>query len=59
MGMTTLLTTVDSMGCYCPEPSIAEMLSESIVQAMMQADGVDPERLETMLRSVARNLDHV
>ena len=36
------------------EPTIAEMLSDSIVIAIMQADGVDPIALEAQLRGLAR-----
>jgi hypothetical protein len=36
------------------EPSIAEMLSDSIVMAMMAADGVDPVALEAELRGIAQ-----
>jgi hypothetical protein len=35
------------------EPSIKEMLSDSIVVAMMAADGVDPVALEAQLRGIA------
>jgi hypothetical protein len=35
------------------EPSITEMLSDSIVIAMMAADGVDPLALEAQLRRMA------
>jgi hypothetical protein len=35
------------------EPTITEMLSDSIVRAMMTADGVDPVALEAQLRGVA------
>jgi hypothetical protein len=41
------------------EPTIAEMLSDSIVQAVMEADGVDPKRLEALLRSMAQNLAEI
>ena len=34
--------------------TITEMLSDSIVQALMKADGIDPEMLKAQLRSVAR-----
>jgi hypothetical protein len=34
------------------EPTIAEMLSDSIVMAMMKADGVDPVVLEAQLRGM-------
>jgi hypothetical protein len=37
------------------EPTIAEMLSDSIVVAMMAADGVDPIALEAQLRGLARS----
>jgi hypothetical protein len=63
MRMMTLLTIEPPMndpgGFHCPEPSIAEMLSDSIVQAMMQADGVDRAGLETMLHRVAKSLPYV
>jgi hypothetical protein len=32
------------------EPTITEILSDSIVQAVMEADGIDPEALEAQLR---------
>jgi hypothetical protein len=38
------------------EPTVAEILSDSIVQAVMQADGVDPKVLEALLRFVAEKL---
>ncbi len=37
------------------EPTITEMLSDSIVMAMMKADGVDPVVLEAELRGMARS----
>jgi hypothetical protein len=36
------------------EPTITEMLSDSIVMAMMAADGVDPAVLEAQLRGMAQ-----
>jgi hypothetical protein len=36
------------------EPTLSELLSDSIVQAVMSADGVDPAALEIELRRVAR-----
>jgi len=36
------------------EPTIEEILSDSIVKAVMEADGVDPRALEAKLRSMAR-----
>jgi hypothetical protein len=35
------------------EPTIAEMLSDSIVMAVMKADGVDPVALEAQLRGMS------
>jgi Asp/Glu/hydantoin racemase len=45
----------------CPhrEPTITEILSDSIVKAMMAADGIDAIVLEAQLRSVAQNMDAV
>ena len=37
------------------EPTITEMLSDSIVMAVMAADGVDPVALEAQLRGLARS----
>jgi hypothetical protein len=36
------------------EPTITEILSDSIVMAMMAADGVDPVVLEAQLRGMAQ-----
>jgi hypothetical protein len=38
---------------YFREPTITEILSDSIVRAVMRADRVDPEVLERDLRSMA------
>ena len=40
-------------GWHHREPTIAEILSDSIVRAVMKADGVDPNVLEAQLRSMA------
>jgi len=37
------------------EPTLQEMFSDSVIQAVMEADGVDPQELEAMLRQVGRN----
>jgi hypothetical protein len=39
-----------------PEPSIADMLSDPMVRAVMAADGIDPMELEAELRSIARTI---
>jgi hypothetical protein len=41
------------MSWYFREPTLAEILSDSIVKALMNADGVDPTALEAMLRQMA------
>jgi hypothetical protein len=38
---------------YQREPTISEILSDSMVKAMMRADGVDPVMLERELRTIA------
>jgi hypothetical protein len=37
------------------EPTLKDMLSDSIVRALMAADGVDAHELETMLMQIGRN----
>jgi hypothetical protein len=41
---------------YRHELTLEEMLSDSVVQAVMEADGVDPHALEAMLKEVGRNV---
>ena len=41
--------------CY-REPTLDEILSDSIVAAVMQADAVDPDQLGAMLGQIARML---
>jgi hypothetical protein len=38
------------------EPTLAEILSDCIVEAVMKADGVDPTQLSVMLGKIARML---
>ena len=38
------------------EPTLGEILSDSIVEAVMRADAVDPDELGVMLGRVARTL---
>ena len=37
------------------EPTLEEILSDSIIQAVMAADGVDPRELEAVLRQARRS----
>ena len=39
------------------EPTIAEILSDSLVKVVMRADGVDAEMLERDLRSMAQMIE--
>ena len=36
------------------EPTLKDMLSDSIVRAVMEADGVDPQELEAMLARIGQ-----
>ena len=45
---------VNPMSWSFREPTITEMLSDSIVIAVMAADGVDPIALEAQLRGLAK-----
>jgi hypothetical protein len=40
----------------CREPTLDEILSDSIVEAVMRADAVDPDELGVMLGRIARSL---
>ena len=42
---------------YQREPTIAEILSDSLVKVVMRADGVDPDMLERDLRSMAQMIE--
>jgi hypothetical protein len=42
---------------YQREPTIAEILSDSLVKVVMRADGVDSEMLERDLRSMAQMIE--
>jgi hypothetical protein len=38
------------------EPSLDEILSDSIIRALMEADGIDPQELAATLREVGLEL---
>ena len=38
------------------EPTLEEMLSDPIVRAVMEADGIDPQELAATLRQAGRKL---
>ena len=41
---------------YHREPTLEEILADSVTRAVMDADGVDRQALEAMLRQAGRNL---
>jgi hypothetical protein len=41
--------------CY-PEPNLAEVLADPLIQSLMQADRVDPRELELSLSELAQTL---
>jgi hypothetical protein len=41
------------------EPTLKEILSDSIVTALMEADGVDRHELEAMLKTIGRTSEPV
>lgn len=41
------------MSSHCREPRLKDMLADSIVKALMEADGVDQRELEAELRQTA------
>ena len=41
---------------YHREPTLEEILSDAVTRAVMEADGVDRQELEAMLRQAGRNL---
>jgi hypothetical protein len=47
------------MNWHHSEPTLTEILSDSIVKALMEADGVDPIALEVQLRGMAQDLTAV
>jgi len=52
------IASCDNHRAHIPfeEPSIAQILADPIVKAVMSADRVDPKALRIQLRSIARNL---
>jgi hypothetical protein len=46
------------MNWYHREPTLDEILSDSIVRAMMEADGIEPQELAAKLRQAGPKQDH-
>ena len=40
------------MSCRSREPSLQEMLSDPVIQAIMDADGVDRRQLEAIMTAI-------
>jgi hypothetical protein len=47
---------INLMRWYHREPILEDILSDSIVRDVMEADGVDPQELAAMLREMAGHL---
>ena len=47
-----------SMSWCRRDPTITEIMSDSIIKALMKADRIDPEALDAQLRSMARELSN-
>jgi hypothetical protein len=47
---------INLMRWYHREPTLEDILSDSIVRDVMEADGVDPQELAAMLREMAGHL---
>ena len=45
------------MACTSIDLTIDSALADPVIGAAMRADGVDPRRLETLLRTTARKID--
>ena len=41
------------MNCNPAEPTLSDVLSDGVIRALMSADGVNPARLEGLLRDMA------
>ena len=49
-----IVILINDVSGACREPTLEEILSDSIVQAVMRADAVEPEELRALLGKVAR-----
>jgi hypothetical protein len=47
---------IPTMNWYYREPTLDEMLSDSIVRAILEADRIDPQELAATLRQAGRKL---
>jgi hypothetical protein len=57
MAVLALGRLMQNSSWWCQrDPTLAEILSDSIVQAVMEADRIDPQVLEAQLQSMARKI---
>jgi hypothetical protein len=57
MGLMTTGRSGAPLSWHCRDLTIAEMLSDSLVQTLMKADRVDPQALQAELRSVGLQIE--
>ena len=57
--MRTTLAAIGRRFVVQREPTITDMLSDSIVRAVMKADRIDPEVLAKELRAIAQKISTV
>ena len=50
----TIIIPINDVSGACREPTLEEILSDTIVQAVMRADAVEPEELRALLGKIAR-----
>ena len=41
----------------CREPSLDDAMADPLIQALMLADGVDPDELRALMRETARRIE--
>ena len=41
----------------CREPSLDDAIADPLIQALMLADGVDPDELRALMRETARRIE--
>jgi len=44
------------MSCHRDEPTLSEILSDSVTRALMRADGIERSELEAMLTGIGQSL---
>jgi hypothetical protein len=52
MHSALLRTDIMRRGKWCAEPTLSELLSDPIIQAVMKADGVNSRKIERLMRRI-------